>query len=106
MNAVSAAPWRLFTSVRVVCGTRVVLVASLGFPPLCLFFLFFAFVCFFKKREQKRYRTRENYRHRHGQLGQRCSSALFLIVVCVAGVFLAVAPQGCGSRLLMSTGAC
>ena len=48
---------------------------------------------------------REHYKHRHGQLEQRCSSAVFLVVVRVACVFSAVAPQGCGTRVMMYTGA-
>ena len=46
---------------------------------------------------------REHYRHRHGQLEQGCSSAVFLVAVRIAGVFLAVAPQGCGSPVMMYT---
>ena len=73
-----------------------------GPPP---FFWCLCFFSFFFKREEKWCRKRQHYRHRHGQLEQRCSSAVFLVVVCVAGVFPAVAPQGCGSRVIMYTGA-
>ena len=41
----------------------------------------------------------------HGQLEQRCSSAVILVVVCVAGALSAVAPQKCGTRILMYIGA-
>ena len=100
---VSVATWSLFTGVRIVCGTRVVLVASLA-PPTLFFSFFFTLVflrcclfvafLFFFNSEAKLKRTREHYRHRHGQLEQWCSSAVFLVVVCVAAVFLAVAHQG------------
>ena len=101
---------RLFTGVRAVCGTRVVLVASFDSPPFSFFFfflfeccLFLAFCFVFLKREEKEKPKPEHYRHRHGQSEQRLSSAVFLFVVCVAGVFPVVAPQGCGWRVIMYT---
>ena len=96
--AASVATGRLLTRVWVVCGTRVVLVAF--YHPPCIF----GSSCFLKREENRR-RTRQHYRHRHGQLEQRCSSAMFLVVPCLAVVFPAVAPQGCGSRVIMYTGA-
>ena len=96
---VSVATWRLFTGVHVVCGMRVVFAASS--PPL---FWVFGFFDFCLKRERKWCRTRERYRHRREPLQQRCSSAVFLVLMCVAGIFLAVAPQGCRSRVIMYTG--
>ena len=36
---------------------------------------------------------------------QRCSIVDFLVVVCIAGALSAVAPQACGSRVLMYMGA-
>ena len=58
---------------------------------------------FFEDKSQKG--ARLHCRHRRGQLEQRCRSAVFLVVVCVAVALSAVAPQGCGTRLLMYMGA-
>ena len=105
--AVSVATWRLLTAVRALCGMRVMLMASL--PPFAPFFcllyaFFFLFLPFYKKRKCGK-GAHKHYRHRHGQLEQRCSSALFPFVVRVACVFLAVTPRGCGSCVGIYTGA-
>ena len=68
---------------------------------ICLSPLF----CFFLREKYNGKAARVHCRHRHGQLAQRCSSAVFLLVVCVAAALLAVAPQGCGTRVLMYMGA-
>ena len=118
----------LFTGARAVCGTRLLLVALLGSsaPPTVVFFfclmpssfcfsifvlllpagcfLAFAFAfCFLKKKKEKG--ARYQYKHRHGQLQQPCGSDVFLVVVHTAGVFSAVPPQGCSTRVMMYTGA-
>ena len=98
--ALSVATWSLVTGLRIMCGTIVVLVASLAPPPF-----FFVFLLFSLKGQRKLCGTREQYRDRHAQLEQRCSSALFRVVVIIADVLLAVMPLGCGSRVIMYTGA-
>ena len=124
--AVSVATWRLFSSPRALSGTRVLLVASFGSPPLLIAFVFllldaivllgllwfffafarlinscFCFCLFFNRKNGKG--AREHYRQRHGQLKQRCSSAVFLVAMSVAGVFSAVPLQVCGTRVMMYT---
>ena len=105
--------WRLFTSVRAVCGARVLLVVlSLFLLPLIFFFFLlmlcicfvchvflFSFFCFFL--EWKRGRA-----HTAGTgMGNWCSGAIVLFsLVCVVRALVAAAPQGCGSRVLMYTG--
>ena len=99
-------------------------------PPLIfVFFLLFFFLVFFffsfgkKKEKTKKRKTgaRVHCRHRHGQLVRQCKCVVFALngafcgwpgrnanalcpLACVVGAVAAVAPQGCGSRLLMYTG--
>ena len=76
---------------------------------LCTFFCFLAFayppLLFLLKRKKMDKGARAHCRHRHGHMVQRCSSAAFFVGVCVVGALSAVAPQGCGSRVLMYMGA-
>ena len=109
-HAVSMATWRLFSGVHAVWGTRVLLVALLGspIPSLLIFFLLDAFVClfllfFFFLKKRKRGAGRPQAQAWAG--GTAGSTPVFLVVVRVAGVFSTVAPQGCGSLLMMYTGA-
>ena len=106
--AVSWAPGLLFTGVRAVCGARVPwVVVSLFLPP----FWFFFFTCFFflffgkkKKKKQKRGKQRRAYTAGTG-MGSWCGGAIALCpLACVVGAVAAVAPQGCGSRVLMYMG--
>ena len=74
------------------------------------FFLFFFFshVFFFlgrkKKKKQKRGKKGRAYTAGTGT-GSWCGGAIALCpLACVVGAVAAVAPQGCGSRVLMYTG--
>ena len=78
----------------------------------CFFFFFvfvFFFFCFFffgkkKKKKQKRGKQRRAYTAGTG-VGSWCGGAIALCpLACVAGAVAAVAPQGCGSRVLMYMG--
>ena len=60
------------------------------------------FLFFWKNQNGKG--ARVHCRHRHGQLMQRSSSAVFLFVLCVAGASSAIAPQGCEPGVLMYMG--
>ena len=72
-------------------------------------FFFFFFTCFFflwdkKKKNQKRVKQRRAYTAGTGT-GSWCGGAIALCpLACVVGAVAAVAPQGCGSRVLMYTG--
>ena len=73
-----------------------------------LFFLFFSFLFFFlekkKKKKQKGGKQGRAYTAGTG-MGSWCGSAIALCpLACVVGAVAAVAPQGCGSRVLMYTG--
>ena len=94
--AVSWATWLPFTGVRAVCGARVPwLVVSLFLPPLFSFFFGGG------KRKEKQGRA---YTAGTG-MGSWCGSAIALCpLACVVSAVAAVAPQGCGSRVLMYTG--
>ena len=94
--AVSWPSWRPFTGVRTVCGARVPLVVVSVFPPPYLSFFFFL-----TEKKEKRGRA---YTAGTGT-GSWCGGAIVLcLLACVVGVVAAVAPQGCGSRVLMCTG--
>ena len=82
------------------------------FPPLIFvffFFMFFFFLFFFffgkkKKKKQKRGKQGRAYTAGTG-MGSWCGSAIALCPLAgVVGAVAAVAPQGCGSRVLMYTG--
>ena len=69
------------------------------------FFFFFTFFFFGKKKEKTKKRktgARVHCRQRHGQLVRHAIALCPL--ACVVGAVAAVAPQGCGSRVLMYTG--
>ena len=93
---------RVFTGVRVVCGTRVVLLASMGSPPPP-FFCVFVFSFFLKRG--KAVPDARTLR------AQAWAVGVAVVQCCVrrCGVCCwylpAVAPQGCGSRVIMYTGA-
>ena len=91
--AVSWPSLRPFTGVRTVCGARVPLVVvSLFLPPQFLFFLIE------KKEKQGRAYTAGT------GTGSWCGGAIVLCpLACVVGAVAAVAPGGCGSRILMYT---
>ena len=81
-------------------------------PPLIFVFFFllvFFFTCFFffsgkKKKKQKREKQGRAYTAGTGT-GSWCGGAIALcILACVVGAVAAVAPQVCGSRVLMYTG--
>ena len=75
----------------------------------CFLFLFlFFFSCFFfwkkEKEKQKRGKQRRAYTAGTG-MGSWCGGAIALCsLACVVGAVAAVAPQGCGSRVLMYMG--
>ena len=70
-------------------------------PPLI--FVFFCFL-FGKKNKQKREKQGRAYTAGTG-MGSWCGGAIALCpLACVVGAVTAVAPQGCGSRVLMYTG--
>ena len=89
-------------------------------PPLIIvfFFLFFFFVFFFfffekkKKKKRKKKKKKKQKREKQGRaytagtgMGSWCGGAIALCpLACVVGAVAAVAPQGCGSRVLMYTG--
>ena len=79
-------------------------------PPLIFVFFFFLFPDFFfffgkkKKKKQKRGKQGRAYTAATG-MGSWCGGAIALCpLACVVGAVAAVAPQGCGSRVLMYTG--
>ena len=95
--AVSWATGLLFTGVRAVCVARVPWVVVSLFLPCNFFFLG-------KKNKQKREKQGRAYTAGTG-MGSWCGGAIALCpLVCVVGAVTAVAPQGCGSRVLMYTG--
>ena len=79
-------------------------------PPNFRFFYLFFFTCYFfflgkkKKKKQKREKQGRAYTAGTG-MGSWCGGAIALCpLACVVGAVAAVAPQGCGSRVLMYTG--
>ena len=119
-SAVSWASWLLFTGVLARCVVLHVrcpgpLCPSSSPPNFCfffyLFFFFPFFTCFFfffflgkKKKKQKREKQGRAYTAGTGT-GSRCGGAIALCpLACVVSAVAAVAPQGCGSRVLMYTG--
>ena len=76
---------------------------------LLVFFFFFFFTCFFfgggtKRKKQEREEQGRAYTAGTGT-GSWCGGAIALCpLACVVGAVAAVAPQGCGSRVLMYTG--
>ena len=128
-SAVCWASWLLFTGVLARC---VVLHVRCPGPlgscsPVCVLcavrvcqgwlcpsssnFRFFFFTCFYflyflgkKKNKQKREKQGRAYTAATGT-GSWCGGAIALCpLACVVGAVAAVAPQGCGSRVLMYTG--
>ena len=97
----------LFTGVRAVCSARVpwVCVCLSSSPPNFRFFFTCVFFFFWKKKKkQKREKQGRAYTAGTGT-GSWCGGAIALCpLVCVVGAVAAVAPQGCGSRVLMYTG--
>ena len=92
--AVSWATWLPVTGVRAVCGARVPWVVVSLFPPPNFRF-------FFDGKKEKQGRA---YTAGRGT-GSLCGGAIVLCpLACVVGAVAAVAPQGCGSRVLMYTG--
>ena len=101
--------------VCVLCAVRVCpgwLCPSSSPPNFCFcFYFFFCFFCFFflcflgkKKKKQKREKQGRAYTAGTG-MGSWCGGAIALCpLACVVGAVAAVAPQGCGSRVLMYTG--
>ena len=75
----------------------------------CFCFCFFFYLFFFwgggkKKKKQKRGKQRRAYTAGTG-MGSWCGGAIALCpLACVVGAAAAVAPQGCGSRVLMYMG--
>ena len=132
-SAVSWASWLLFTGVLarcvvlhvrcpgplgscspvcVLCAVRVChgwFCPSSSPPNFRFFFYLFFFSCFFfflgkKKKKQKREKQGRAYTAGTGT-GSWCGGAIALCpLACVVGAVAAVAPQGCGSRVLMYTG--
>ena len=73
------------------------------------FFFFFLPVFFFflgKKKKKKRKRGKQRRAYTAGTgMGSSCGGAIALCpLACVVGAVAAVAPQGCGSRVLMYMG--
>ena len=133
-SAVSWASWVLFTGVLapcvvlhvrcpgplgscapvcVLCAVRVChgWLCPSSSPPNFRFFFGFFFTCFSflflgkkKKKKQKRGKQGRAYTAGTG-MGSWCGGAIALCpLACVVGAVAAVAPQGCGSRVLMYTG--
>ena len=82
------------------CAVRGARLCPSSSPPNFPFFLFFCF----SEMERKRKKQGRVYTARTGT-GGWCSPAIVLCpLVCLVGALAAVAPQGCGSRVLMYTG--
>ena len=74
---------------------------------LVFFFLFFfSGFFFFRKKKKKQKREKQGRAYTAGTgMGSWCGNAIALCpLACVVGDVAAVAPQGCGSRVLMYTG--
>ena len=119
-SAVSWATWLLFTGVLPRCvvlrvrrpgplGSRspVCALCAMGggvpLPPPVIFVFFSVFFSFFFLIEKK---ERQGRAYTAGTgTGSWCGGAIVLCpLACVVGAVAAVAPQGCGSRVLMYTG--
>ena len=73
-------------------------------PPLIFVFFLFFFGYFFGRGKKKREKQGCAYTAGTG-MGSWCGGAIALCpLACVVGAVAAVAPQGCGSRVLMYTG--
>ena len=72
---------------------------------MCFFFFCF-FVFFEKKNKEKQKREKQGRAYTAGTgTGSLCGGAIALCpLACVVGAVAAVAPQGCGSCVLMYTG--
>ena len=116
-SAVSWATWLLFNGVLARCVVlRVRCPGPLGSRSpvcaLCAVRVCHVWLCpsssppnfrfFFMEKEKRKTGARVHCRHRHGQLVWRCNSVVSSGVL--VGAVAAVAPQGCGSRVLMYTG--
>ena len=114
-SAVSWASWLLFTGVLAQCVVLHVrcpgplgcvrCACAMGgcvpLPPPLVFVFFFLGK---KKKKQKREKQGRAYTAGTGT-GSWCGGAIALCpLACVVGAVAAVAPQGCGSRVLMYTG--
>ena len=76
-------------------------------PPLIfVFFCFFFFFLFFFFLEKTKNKERQGGAYTAGTgMGSWCGGAIALCpLACVVGAVAAIAPQGCGSRVLMYTG--
>ena len=93
-------------------GGCVPLLPPLIFVFFFLFFFFFVFCFFFFKKKKKKKKKKKQKRGKQGRaytagtgMGSWCGGAIALCpLACVVGAVAAVAPQGCGSRVLMYTG--
>ena len=70
------------------------------------FYLFFFFFFFWGKKKKKQKREKQGRAYTAGTgTGSWCGGAIALCpLACVVAAVAAVAPQGCGSRILMYTG--
>ena len=73
---------------------------------LLVFFFFTSFFFFGKKKMKKQKREKQGRAYTAGTgMGSWCGSAIALCpLACLVGAVAAVAPEGCGSRVLMYTG--
>ena len=95
--------------VCVLCAVRVChgwLCPSSSPPNFRVFFFCFFFFFSKKKKKKKQKRGKQGRAYTAGTgMGSWCGSAIALCpLACVVGAVAAVAPQGCGSRVLMYTG--
>ena len=76
------------------------------FNPFFFFYLFIFFYFLFWEKKQKQQREKQGRAYTAGTgMGSWCGGAIALCpLACVVGAVAAVAPQGCGSRVLMYTG--
>ena len=75
-------------------------------PPPLIFVFFYLFFFFGKKKEKTKKREKQGRAYTAGTgMGSWCGGAIALCPLAfVVGAVAAVAPQGCGSRVLMYTG--
>ena len=73
---------------------------------LIVFFFYLFFFFFWEKKKKKQKREKQGRAYTAGTgTGSWCGGAIALCpLACVVGAVAAVAPQGCGSRVLMYTG--